>query len=67
MNRRNFLGNLIVAGASFHILPGSERVWVAKRGAITIDVFYTGELNKALHEFLMAVKANLTKMYLEEQ
>ena len=27
MNRRNFIGNLIIAGASFAILPGAGRIW----------------------------------------
>lgn len=29
MNRRNFIGNLLVAGASFMVLPGAGRVWKA--------------------------------------
>jgi len=31
MNRRNFIGNLILAGASFAILPGAGRLWKATR------------------------------------
>lgn len=31
MNRRNFINNLIVAGASFTILPGAGRIWRATR------------------------------------
>lgn len=31
ISRRNFIGSLMVAGASFSILPGSGRVWVARR------------------------------------
>jgi hypothetical protein len=31
MNRRNFIGNLIVAGATFAILPGAGRLWKATR------------------------------------
>ncbi len=32
MNRRNFLRNLIVAGAGFGILPGAARVWKKQGG-----------------------------------
>ena len=31
MNRRNFLKNIMVAGASFAVLPGAGRVWKATR------------------------------------
>lgn len=31
MNRRNFLKNVLVGGASFAILPGAGRVWKATR------------------------------------
>lgn len=31
MNRRNFIGNLLLAGASFAILPGADRLWKARR------------------------------------
>jgi len=31
MNRRNFIGNLLIAGASFAILPGAGRIWRAQR------------------------------------
>jgi hypothetical protein len=31
VNRRNFLNSLLVAGASFSILPGAGRLWVAKK------------------------------------
>lgn len=31
INRRNFLGNLLIAGASFAILPGAGRIWRARR------------------------------------
>jgi len=31
MNRRNFLKNILVAGASFSILPSAGRLWKAER------------------------------------
>lgn len=31
MNRRNFLRGIVVAGASFNILPGAGRIWQARR------------------------------------
>jgi hypothetical protein len=31
VNRRNFLCNILVAGASFTILPGAGRIWKAQR------------------------------------
>lgn len=31
MNRRNFIGGIIAAGAAFSILPGAGRVWAPKR------------------------------------
>ena len=36
MNRRNFIRNILVAGASFSILPGAGRLWVATRQPLTI-------------------------------
>jgi hypothetical protein len=29
MNRRNFINNLLIAGASFMVLPGAGRIWKA--------------------------------------
>lgn len=40
MNRRNFLNNLLLAGASFTILPGANRVWKAVRPVKMIRVQY---------------------------
>lgn len=37
MNRRNFLGNLLIAGASFAILPGAGRIWRAQRRLLNPD------------------------------
>lgn len=31
MNRRNFIQNILIAGASFTILPGAGRIWKAVR------------------------------------
>lgn len=30
MNRRNFIGNILAAGAAFSILPGAGRLWKKK-------------------------------------
>lgn len=38
MNRRNFFGNLLLAGAAFTILPGSGRLWVPDRKLLTSEV-----------------------------
>ena len=36
MNRRNFIKNILVAGASFSVLPGAGRIWKATRSDIGI-------------------------------
>lgn len=36
MNRRNFIRNILVAGASFNVLPGAGRLWVARRSAVSM-------------------------------
>lgn len=40
MNRRNFLRGIIVAGASFNILPGAGRIWQARRPEIIPNPAY---------------------------
>ena len=37
LDRRNFLGNLIIAGAVFTILPGAGRIWRAERRIVNPD------------------------------
>lgn len=34
MNRRNFIKNILIAGASFNILPGAGRIWKVERTKI---------------------------------
>lgn len=34
MNRRNFIKSILVAGASFTILPGAGRIWKATRSPL---------------------------------
>lgn len=34
MNRRNFIGGMLAATAGFSILPGSGRIWKAKRAPV---------------------------------
>ena len=34
MDRRNFIGSLLVAGAGFFVLPGAGRLWVPERKLI---------------------------------
>jgi hypothetical protein len=36
MNRRNFVKSIMVAGATFNILPGAHRLWVARREIIQV-------------------------------
>lgn len=40
MNRRSFINNILVAGASFSILPGAGRVWRAQREQVIHDWDY---------------------------
>jgi len=45
MNRRNFISGLMVAGASFMVLPGTGRLWtVARPELVTRRMF-------VLHDF----------------
>lgn len=37
MNRRNFIKNLMVAGAAFTVLPGAGRIWKAERAPVILS------------------------------
>lgn len=37
MNRRNFLRGIVIAGASFNILPGAGRIWKAQRSELVVN------------------------------
>lgn len=37
MNRRNFLRGIVIAGASFNILPGAGRIWKAQRPELVVN------------------------------
>ena len=43
MDRRNFIQNILTAGASFMILPGIGRIWKQTSGFLPcyIESFYT--------------------------
>ena len=49
MNRRNFIRNIMVAGAAFSILPGSGRIWAAKRKAVTVIPFWMQTIRSSRH------------------
>lgn len=40
MNRRNFLNSIMVAGASFAILPGAGRIWRAERATKIVPYWF---------------------------
>jgi len=40
MNRRNFLNSILLAGASFSILPGAGRLWKARREVPIFERFW---------------------------
>lgn len=65
MNRRNFLRGVIIAGASFNILPGAGRIWKAQRPDLVVNPAWV----EAPYEvsFLTLPESNLdySKLYKE--
>lgn len=53
MNRRSFFKSILVAGASFTILPGAGRIWKAQRDIPLFPSYGYDQMPGNLYDFLI--------------